>query len=140
MKKINGTTQVGIWIDTKQAKIVKINSNGETLKTILSDIETRTRVDGEKGNQGRIGDQYIDLDKKHEAKIDKQKKDFSKRIIEEIKKASSLVIFGPADMKFSLAKELQKQPGISLDISGIESADSMTDNQIIAWVKDFYSK
>ena len=57
----------------------------------------------------------------------------------EIKNADACVIFGPAETKDKLNKELQKKyKDISLKVQGVNVADSMTHNQIKAWVRDFF--
>ena len=56
--------KIGIWIDTKQAVIIKLAQNKHTLKKIESQIETRERVPGEQKKYGRFGNQYMTYEKK----------------------------------------------------------------------------
>ena len=70
---------------------------------------------------------------KHQLKL------YFKEIANEVRDASSLVIFGPAEVKDKLNKELQeKYKDISLKVKGVNVADSMTENQMKAWVRDFF--
>lgn len=138
MKTQSLVKRTGIWLDTKQAKIISISSTDHSIETIPSGIETRERIQGEKGKQGRMGDQFIVSEKKRQSKIEEQEKVYCKSIIEEIKKVKSLVIFGPADMKYTLAKEIKNNSSFSPNINGIETADTMTEKQMVAWVRDFY--
>ena len=54
---------IGIWIDTKQAFVIKLSNNSHTIKTIESNIETRERVEGESKKFGRFGGQYLTYEK-----------------------------------------------------------------------------
>lgn len=59
---------IGIWIDSKQAFIIKLSNTKHTIKTIESNIEFRERVEGESKKFGRFGGQYISYEKHRENK------------------------------------------------------------------------
>lgn len=59
-------------------------------------------------------------------------------IIENIKTAEELVVFGPAQMKIELEKQIKEIQPLAKKLLEVVSADSMTENQIVAWVKDYY--
>jgi hypothetical protein len=50
-----------------------------------------------------------------------------------------LVIFGPSKAKYGLQNFLEKQHHAP-KISGVEGADQMTENQMKAWVLDFFNR
>lgn len=139
MSETTSESHVGIWIDTKQAKIIHVNGAKNSISDIISDIETKEREDGEKGNQGRFGDQYIDPEKHRHNKFNEQTKAYLKRVLDALKANSSFVVFGPSTMKFQLEKEVKERKALKGKLDGVETADSMTDNQLVAWVRDFYS-
>ena len=56
-------TQMGIWIDTKKAIIVKLNGKESEFEVLQSGIETRERFEGEGKAFGRFGDQYLNDEK-----------------------------------------------------------------------------
>ena len=130
--------QIGIWIDTKKAKIVTLSGDQRNLKTIDSDIETRERYEGDSKQSGRFGDQYLDNEKAKAQKIKNQSKDFFKAIKQEITGCDSIVVFGPANMKHELEKEIKNDHLLSSKLKAVVAADSMTDNQTSAWVVDYY--
>jgi hypothetical protein len=131
--------QVGIWIDTKKAKIVTLSGDQKHLKIIDSEIETRERIEGESKHFGRFGDAYLDFEKSKEQKIKKQAKDFFKLIVKEISTCDAIVIFGPAGMKHELEKEIKNDHQLSSKLKAVVAADSMTDNQISAWVVNYFN-
>jgi len=138
MKKKIVKQRIGVWIDSKDAVVISITQNGEKIKKIASGIDTRLREDGEKNKQGRMGNQYMDPEKNRLNKKTEQQQQFFKEIMGEIEKADSIVLFGPSSMKYNLGKEIHKNIKLCDKIDGVETADSMTENQMVAWIKDFY--
>ncbi len=131
---------IGIWIDTKQATIIRLSKNNEHfIKKIKSNIETRVRVPGESKKYGRFGGQYITYEKNRENKKNEQINLFFKELFKEIENCDALVIFGPAKMKKLLEKEIRNNIQFSRKLLGVHNSDILTENQIIAWVKDYYN-
>ncbi|UMB54820.1 hypothetical protein MKD41_04950 [Lutibacter sp. A64] len=131
---------IGIWIDTKQATIIRLSKNNEHfIKKIESNIETRVRVSGESKKYGRFGGQYITYEKNRENKKNEQINLFFKELFKEIENCDALVIFGPAKMKKLLEKEIRNNIQFSRKLLGVHNSDILTENQIIAWVKDYYN-
>jgi len=56
----------------------------------------------------------------------------------EIKDATEIALFGPAGMKIELEKIIQDDAVLASRIKAVETADSMTDNQMAASVKNHY--
>ncbi len=131
---------IGIWIDTKQAIVVKLSNNNHSLKKIESNIVIRERVPGETKKFGRFGGQYLTYEKNRKNRKHEQTGDFLKTLIKEISNADSIVIFGPSNMKNILAKEIKQSFQLKSKLVGVANSEQLTDNQIIAWVKHFYFK
>lgn len=130
--------KAGIWIDTKQAVIVFLNEEGHSVKTIQSLIDSRERVDGQGKEYTRMGSQFMDGGKTKEARRQQEIKDYLKEVTHEIGDAGELVLFGPAEMKKELAKYLKEDATNADKIKAVETTDSMTENQMVAWVKQYY--
>ncbi|RLD22121.1 MAG: hypothetical protein DRI54_08625, partial [Bacteroidetes bacterium] len=64
--------------------------------------------------------------------------EYLKRIILEIKNSDEVVLFGPAGMKTDLEKMILKDNNLKGKLVGVKTADSMTENQLVAWVREFY--
>lgn len=60
-------------------------------------------------------------------------------VISFIRDAESILIFGPGEAKTELKKRLERHK-LTGRIAGIEAADSMTDRQIAAKVRQFFLK
>jgi len=131
---------IGIWIDTKQATIIRLSKNNEHfIKKIKSNIETRVRVPGESKKYGRFGGQYITYEKNRENKKNEQINLFFKELFKEIENCDALVIFGPAKMKKLLENQIRNNMQFSRKLLGVHNSELLTENQIIAWVKDYYN-
>lgn len=130
--------QIGIWIDKREAKIVSTENGDNPLKTIVSDIED-FNPHGGSGTKAKGGPQDVVQDSKYLEREKHQFAEFFKTIIPSIKEANAVVIFGPAQSGQKFLKELEeKHQQLSGKIVSVEKADNMTDNQLKAWVKDFY--
>ena len=130
---------IGIWLDFKQAFIITLKNEEHSIKQIESNIEFRERVEGETKKFGRFGGQYITYEKQRENKRLNQTNEFIKQILKEIAACDSFVIFGPSKMKKLLNKEIKNNLLIANKLLGVFKATQLTENQMIAWVKDYYN-
>ncbi|MDP4284047.1 MAG: hypothetical protein Q8891_06460 [Bacteroidota bacterium] len=130
--------QTGIWIDTKKAVIVFLDKSDHMLKTIESNIESRERIPGETKLLTRFGNQFLNFEKKKENHRANEIREYLKKVTNELNDTDELVLIGPASMKKELEKIILKDTTKSLVIKGVEPAESMTENQIVAWVKTYY--
>jgi hypothetical protein len=130
--------QVGIWIDKREAKIVTIENGNEHLDTITSDIED-FHVGGGSGSRLKGGPQDVVQDSKYLEREGHQLTEFFKDIASSISDADAIVIFGPAQAGQKLDEELSKKyASLRHRVKSVEKVDNMTDNQIKAWVRDYY--
>lgn len=131
---------IGIWIDTHQAVVIKLSNGDQTVRTIESHIDTKVRTPGESKKYGRFGGQYMTYEKNRENKKTEQTKQFLKILLNEIKDCNAVVLFEPSIMKTIFEKEIKNNLNHIDKLAGVFDADSLTENQISAWVKDFYKK
>jgi stalled ribosome rescue protein Dom34 len=125
----------GIWLDRKQALIVNLTKNEGTVKIVHSDIDNFNSI----ANKHVGGAKEIIKDRESLEREKHQFKSYFKNIVQELNGTEALVIFGPAETFEKFAKELEEHyKHISTKIKGIKRADSMTENQVIAWVRDFF--
>lgn len=131
---------VGVWIDTHKAVIVSLNGKEASVKDLISQVESRLRIKGDGDDQSRFGNQYINDEKSKEERHDHQVKSFLKDVIKEVEDAEKIVVFGPSIMKTELRKAIHDNRQVSSKLLGVEPADEMTENQMVAWVKDYFSE
>lgn len=131
--------KAGIWLDQKEAKVIILADDSEEIKTIYSQIETRERIPGESKIYGRFGKQYLNDEKTKEIKIDAQLKRYLNEVIETLEDKDELMIFGPGKTKKELEKLIRDHPNMYARLKEIRIAKQMTENQKVAYVKDFFA-
>ena len=62
------------------------------------------------------------------------------RVMDELKNADQIMLFGPAQTKDRLHKMIIENPSMADKMENLLVSDSMTDNQKIAYVKRFYGE
>jgi hypothetical protein len=125
----------GIWLDKEKALIIKLNNDKEDFVTIESNIEhysIKSIKDAGVPNETASDSKFLEREKN-------QFKEFFESIIPEINDSDALVIYGPAETYLKFRKELQENHNtLNARVKGTYKADSMTKNQTIALVKDFF--
>ncbi len=130
--------KTGIWLDRKKAIIITLFEYNHLLKKIESGVITRDRVPGETKMFGRFGDQFLSLEKTKKNRLNEQITKYLKSLIIEIKNVEEFILFGPGNIKNKLEKLIRKDNVLSSKLKAVETADSMTENQMVAWLKKFY--
>lgn len=133
--------QVGIWIDSKKAIIVTLDGQKEEKITeIDSEVENNVYHNKE-GNKGTFsGSHHSDS----ETKFDNRKKEqidyFLKSVMLYVKGSDYLYLFGPGEIKIKLEQRIHDDKTLGkINLKAVETSDSMTLNEIVAQVKDFYN-
>lgn len=132
--------QTGIWIDGSKAIIVTLLNNKESTIEIESKIENRVHHDGEGDKGSFMGSRHINNEKKIDERKKHQIDGFLKNVIEHIKKDDELYVFGPAEIKLKLKTLIEDDNQLTPKLKTVETAGSMTINQVVAKVRDFYKK
>lgn len=132
--------QTGIWIDSTKAIIVNLNDNEAQIREIQSNME-EAYYDANEGDKGSfIGQQHISNEKKFDIKKDQQLDQFLNDVISDIKETDELYVFGPAETKNKLRSKIQDAgQNLKFQLKSVETSDSMTLNQVVAKVKEFYN-
>jgi len=128
----------GVWLDKEKALIITQENEIEELTTVKSLIEDY-HVSGGSGTKFKGGPQDVVQDSKFLERQKHQLKAYFKNIVAQIKETDNIVIFGPAETNEKFSKELHENYShLNTKVKGVKKADSMTDNQLKAWVRDFF--
>ena len=124
---------VGLWVDHRSAVIVTITEEGEKMTQVRSKADKHARFAGGNRKDGQqqaetIQDRQFGNDLNH----------YYDEIIALIHDAESIQIFGPGEAKMELEKRIENK-GIKAHLPAVESVDRMTDGQIAAKVRTYYS-
>jgi hypothetical protein len=125
--------EIGLWIDHREAVIVVLTDKDEQITRIKSDAQKQIRFPGGSRKDGLQTTEAI-RDKRLETHLGK----YFDEIIAHIRDAELIHIFGPGEAKSELAKRLEVG-GLKARIVEMETMDKMTDNQIAAKVREYFS-
>ncbi|UCD79501.1 MAG: hypothetical protein JSW26_29590 [Desulfobacterales bacterium] len=138
---------IGIWLDHKKAYIVTLikeelasEEDREIIELVHSNVDRKVKLSG--GSRTRktpYGPQNVAVDGKKEFQIRRQLKNFYKSIINKVKDAVRIYIFGPGEAKIELKKEIEKSIELASRIKAVETADKMTAKQITARVREVFA-
>ena len=131
------TTDVGLWIDHKQAVIVTLSEQTESIQRIESGIGKHFRYHGATHPKSTYSAQYQkgedQLDRQYIERLNK----FYGSIIARLRGIDSLLIFGPGEAKHELEKRIAHEK-MRIRIAEIITADKMTDRQMAVRVRKFF--
>ncbi len=131
--------KIGIWIDHKEAILVSLEGDRTTVERIESNAESAFRPSGGRKAGGTSVAQSVSKEQKAEERRKHQFHNFYQMVIKKAGKADNLFIFGPGEAKHELEKEIQKIKGQHDKIAAVKPSDRLTENQIVAKVKSFFS-
>jgi hypothetical protein len=131
--------KIGIWLDFREANLITLRGKSETFETILSEIDT-SRPKGGSRSKTPWGPMETVSEKAHLERRKHEEKIYFDKIIDAVKDADEVYIFGPAQAKEGLVKAIKEKSNLFQPWLGdVETSDSMTKNQKIAQVRDFFS-
>ena len=122
------TGMVGVWIDHKKAVIVSA-SEGRVTKTLESDVAAHPHFGGQQDGGG---------EKKYEERHRQRLERYYDEVIDHLRDPEALLIFGPGEAKLELKERLGRSKPPSRLVVEIETADRLTDPQIVAKVKEHF--
>jgi stalled ribosome rescue protein Dom34 len=128
--------EIGLWIDHREAIIVVLSEAGEEIRRILSTAEKQLRRSSEPSN-GSHEAQDVPADDSREREYTGHLAHYYDEIISCVRAAGSILIFGPGEAKEELKKRVEKDKS-DTRIVAVETADKMTDPQIVAKVRQYF--
>jgi hypothetical protein len=132
------STKQGVWIDHRQAIVVTIGSDGETIDTILSEVEKQPRRSGDSPLKGSYEAVQVPADDRLQSVLTAHLNIYYDAVTDCLGDAESILIFGPGEAKHELKERLEGKR-LGGRIEGIETADRMTDPQIAAKVRQHFA-
>jgi len=129
-------TNAGLWVDHREAVIVKLTDHGIETKRILSTVEQQLRRSGDP-DHGRFEYQEVPADDSRQRAYTGQLARFYDAIILYLRDSGAILIFGPGETKGELKKRIEKE-AVGQHLVVLETADKMTEGQIVALVRQHF--
>ena len=132
-------TNVGVWIDHKQAIVVAVTDEGEEIGLVVSKVEKHLQRSGDSPLKGSYESQKVPADDSRQRTLTRHLNIYYEAVIACLRDAESILIFGPGEAKGELKKRLEKTK-LAGRIVVVETVDKMTDRQIAAKVRQHFAE
>jgi len=130
--------KAGVCIDHKKAVIVSVSTDHATVKTLTSEVGPHARYSGRAGYPTPGGSHEGGGEKKYEQRYDHHLDRYFDEVISQLGQPDAVLIFGPGEAKLQLKERLSRSKALPDCVVGIETADKLSDPQIVAKVKEHY--
>lgn len=131
------STNAGVWIDHRKAQIVGLTTGGETTLVILSKVEKHPERGGDSPMKGAYEARQVPADDRRQRALTGELNVYYDAVIEALRNYGKVLVFGPGEAKGELHARIlkKKQSG---RVAAVETADQMTDRQIVAKVRAYF--
>jgi hypothetical protein len=132
--------QTGIWLDSKEANFIElVDGDLVNFHKIESDQQGAKSKGGVPGG-GRRGGTVAGASEKTMANRQRnEERGYFDEILENVKDADEVVVFGPGEAKDHLVSAIKAHPShFNADLMAVLTADKMTEHQKVAYVKTFF--
>jgi hypothetical protein len=130
---------MGLWIDHRKAIIVALTEKGEEIALVISNVQKQLRRSGDSPLKGSYETRRVPKDDSRQRAFTGHLNIYYDAVIACIRKAESILIFGPGEAKGEL-KERLKRNKLGGRIAEIKTVDKMTDRQIAAKVRAYFDQ
>ena len=129
----------GIWIDKQEAWLVHLAETGERYETVASEVEFFNPKGGSR-SKTRWGPQQVVHDSKYTEREKQQLQRYFEDLSARLGDTGKLVLYGPAGTNEQFKRYLDRRhPELAARVSDVLTADSMTENQFRALVREYYA-
>ncbi|NER11590.1 hypothetical protein SAMN06265375_10343 [Muriicola jejuensis] len=130
--------KTGIWVDKAKAHLITLVDEKVEFRTVESEVEFYN-VKGGSRSKTRWGPQQVVQDSRYLEREKHQLKAYFAELARLLGRADRICIFGPGETKLTFHKFLsENDPAVAEKVEAVETTDSMTENQLVAWAKEFY--
>ena len=131
---------VGVWMDKEKALIVEVDDQHSNVAILESEVEDFNPSGGSR-SKTKWGPQDVVQDSKYTEREKHQMKRYFENLVNALADVEQLVVFGPADTgkKFDAYLKDHKK-ALAEKVQDVKKADSMTENQVKALVRDYFNK
>ena len=130
--------KVGVWIDHRRAVVVTCAHEETELKEILSHAEKQQRRTGDSPLKGPYEAQQVPADDTRHRAFKEDLNSYYDHVIETVRGAEEILLFGPGMAKIELKARFERAR-LGERVQAVETADKMTDNEILEKVRQQFA-
>jgi hypothetical protein len=131
------TSKAGVWIDHRNAVIVRVGPTGERIDHIISNVEKHAERSGDSPMKGPYESRQVPPDDRRQMALTGELNTYYDNVIAAVRDAEALLILGPGEAKGEFKKRLEKNK-LGGRVAAVEAVDKMTDRQIAARVRTYF--
>lgn len=136
--------QVGVWIDHSKAHLIGFKSGQvKLLETVDSPYESIKRIEGEGKDTTRFSPNTEHASNNEYRKNNTAQNEINEylRLMEQkLQPFEDILLFGPGTMKDKLKNKMKENKAFDGKWMSVENSDKHTDNQLLAFVREFFKK
>lgn len=129
---------MGVWIDHRQAILVTTTEAGEETAGVNSNVEKQLRRTGDSPLKGAYEAARVPPDDRRQNAFSEHLNCYYDAVIERLRPASAILIFGPGEAKQELRGRLDREH-LGERVVAVETEDQMTQPRIEAKVRAFFA-
>ncbi len=129
--------QTGIWLDLRQAFIIQFKNGEAAVQQLDSPIEDYHVVGGAR-SKTPWGPMDVVSEKKALERRKHQLNQYFKEILALVESNSDLYLFGPAETKLKFRDFIQNDKSLLFTVRQTDTADNMTEKQLVAQVREVF--
>jgi len=139
VRRIVVNQNAGVWIDHRQALIVLVSPKAQRTVRIASKVEKHLERAGDSPLTGSYEAAQVPADDRRQRAFTAELSGYYKAVVAALGDSESILIFGPGEAKGELKKQLVKSK-LGDRVAAVETMDKMTDRQVVAKVRSYFSK
>jgi len=132
-------TAAGLWIDHRKAVIAIVTEEGEETLEIQSHVEKQPGRFAGARSTTPFEAQKVKADDHLEREFEAHLNQYYAKVVEVLRGAASILIFGPGEAKGELKKCLEHAK-LGGHVVALETVDKMTDRQIAAKIREHFQQ
>jgi hypothetical protein len=129
--------KIGLWIDHRQAIIVRLSETGEVTSRIRSHLPRHVRFSGASYDRSESNPHDDTLQDKRDRRFTALLNRYYDTVIAQLHNADSIFIMGPGEASIELRKRLENESQAMLEV---EVADKLTEKQIVAKTRQHFQE
>ncbi|TVP51913.1 MAG: hypothetical protein EA341_04185 [Mongoliibacter sp.] len=138
----NSIKQIGLWIDHNKAMLIGYeDGNATLLETVESPVEAMKRQEGEGNDSTRFttNNNHTSNNEHRKHNISQNElKEYFKILEAKLQPFEDILIFGPGTAKEQIRNRLREIKSFDNKWLSVQKSDKLTENQLLAFVRDFY--
>ena len=131
--------KIGLWIDHRQAIVVRFFDYGDDIVRVASKLPKHIRFSGVSYDRDELNPHDDFAEDKRDKRFNQLLNHYYDDVILRLASADSILILGPGEAKSELQKRLAKSELVSAKVI-VEASDKMTEKQIAARVRQYFQE